>query len=41
MILGEDGESVPLFAWVLRRFDLYRSLVYGIIFFIGDNSRAA
>ena len=38
MILGEDGESVPLFAWVLRRFDLYRSSVYGIIFFIGDNT---
>jgi len=41
MIQGKDGESVPLFAWVLRRFDLYRSSVYGIIFFIGDNSRAA
>jgi len=39
MILGEDGESVPLFAWVLRRFDLYRSSVYGIIFFVRDNSQ--
>jgi len=41
MLQDKAGESVPLFAWVLRRFDLYRSSVYGIIFFIGDNSRAA
>ena len=38
MIQGKDGESVPLFAWVLRRFDLYRSSVYGIIFFIGEHT---
>jgi hypothetical protein len=41
MLQGKAGESVPLFARILRRFDLYRSSVYGIIFFVGDNSRAA
>ena len=41
MIQGKDGESVTLVARILRRFDLYRSSVYGIIFFVVDNSRAA
>ena len=39
MIQGKDGESVPLFALILRRFDLYRSSVYGTIFFVRDNSQ--
>ena len=39
--LGKDGESVPLFVLILRRFDLYRSSVYGIIFFVRDNSQVA
>ena len=39
MIQGKAGESVPLFARILRRFDLYRSSVYGIIFFVRDNSQ--
>ena len=41
MLQGKAGETVPLFAMILEHLDLYRSSVYGIIFFVRDNSQVA
>ena len=41
MIQGKDGEMIPLLALILGHLDLYRSSVYGIIFFVRDNSQVA